>query len=154
MSNELKNNNGGFNVPTNYFEQLKQQVANKIQLMPYTHKNNAGFNVPKGYFSQLNLAIKLKTSGKQNQLRIKIITRYAAVAAVFFVAVFLFLFEPTFESKPNLLTDEAIINHLQNEGFSLDLLCDAGWCNELNESNNSNLEEYLLNQTDAYEWYN
>ncbi len=154
MSNELKNNNGGFNLPPNYFAQLKLQVAKQTALMPYAHKNNSGFNVPNEYFSKLNQAIKQQTAGKQQKPHIILLTKYAAVAAIFIVAVFLFLFEPTFVANQTVLTDEAIINHLQNEGFTLDLLCDAGWCNELYENNKSNIEEYLLNETDAYEWYN
>lgn len=155
MSERLKQHNGGFTTPPNYFNQLKQQLTDEVKITPNAHIKTNGFSVPNGYFLQLNKRIKQKTIAASAHKDSHMWQQYAAAAAIVLVAVFLFLFEPTLTSNTQeQLTDEAIINHLQNEDITIDLLCDAGWCNDLNLNNSNLIEEYLLNETDAYEWYN
>jgi hypothetical protein len=45
------------------------------------------------------------------------------------------------------LTEDEIIEHLSSSGFREEMLCDAGWCDELNKlENSSEIENYLIEE--------
>ncbi len=126
MENEIKNTGkflntlpktGGFKIPEDYFVALNKSVIEKsYSIQP---KNLALY-----WFNSLNLT--------------------AIAASVFFITA-LFLFEPNSIEIKDPTADE-IMHHLQQEDLSVDLLCAAGWCLELDqtEQKNTDLEEDIF----------
>jgi len=143
-SNNLNNN--GFNTPDGYFENLNHRILNKALFT----ENNGGLLVSDEYFNNLNKEIVRCTISKKPIKTIYLNVALSA-AAVLIACVMLFIFVPknsTHYADLNKLTEEQIIEHLQNDQISVELLCEAGWCNEidLKKESNSSIENYLLNE--------
>lgn len=126
-----------------------KNIEDFLNTMPQT----GGFKVPEDYFERLNTKVieninRKKTNGLKllwvNSINI------TAIAASLFIISGLFLFEPNRNNdhEPNA---EEIISHLQQEEITADLLCDAGWCLELDqkEQKNTELEEEILLNTES-----
>jgi hypothetical protein len=131
MDNEIKNiedflntipKTGGFKVPDNYFENLNDLLFEKV-----TAKQAKKLTL--NWFNAINIT---------------------AIAASVLLIAGLFLFDPNNMAKQEL-NEEEIISHLQQEEITVDLLCDAGWCIELDqtEPKNSDLEEEILIGTES-----
>ena len=149
---------GGFTVPEGYFEQLDkrlQDITEEPQLQ--LKGESGGFFTPENYFSKLEGKILEKVA----RPKAKIIPLYrkpvfwlsAAIAASLLFVSLLFLFN---DNKPaeftdrqkaveHELTESELIEYLNDEGYHLDQLCDAGWCNEFNnlKKESDPLENYL-----------
>ena len=74
---------------------------------------------------------------------------YAAACLVFGVIVFgvMKMNSSSQTETANLedLSEEEIIEHLSNSGFREEMLCDAGWCDELKKlENSSEIENYII----------
>ncbi len=146
---QLKENNAGFSLPDTYFS----DSADRLKLIPNDempeHLFEAGFLVPPTYFSNNKKQLIERVNKKNKQIKIFKITAVSGIAAVL-LAILGLNFWP---SKPiskveldfNQLTDAEIIEHLSKEDMNENLLCEAGWCQELNDLNKSNeTEKYLL----------
>ncbi|MDP1727939.1 MAG: hypothetical protein Q8M15_14235 [Bacteroidota bacterium] len=151
--------NGGFIVPDNYFEELElrlQSVSDEPMLELET--SEGGFVVPEAYFEDLESRILKKVP-----VQAKVIPMYQrgifrisiAVAATLLLVSLLYLFETKKQPGPTAKiaepTENEIIEYLNKEGYRIDLLCDAGWCNELNNTNKKEtepIEKYLLEHAD------
>jgi len=131
MDNEIKNiedflntipKTGGFKVPDDYFEKLNIKVIENVN-------------------SKKTIGLKLHWVNSIN---------LTAIAASLFIISGLFLFEPN-RNKNQEPNAEEIISHLQQEEITVDLLCDAGWCLELDqtEPKNSDIEEEILLNTET-----
>lgn len=114
---------------------------------------NGGFKVPENYFDNLNASLLETTKEKEKSiLKIRWHNLYgiSSIAASIFIVAGFFLFDPKLKStsEPNV---EEIISHLQTEELSIDLLCEAGWCTDLDqtEQRNTDLEEEILLETET-----
>lgn len=113
-----------------------------------TIPKTGGFKVPEDYFEKLNIKVKENVNSKKtiglNLYWVNSIN-LTAIAASLFIISGLFLFEPNSNKnqEPNV---EEIISHLQQEEITVDLLCDAGWCLELDQTEykNTDLEEKIF----------
>ncbi|MBU3663869.1 MAG: hypothetical protein FGM41_11835 [Bacteroidetes bacterium] len=116
----LKQEENGFEVPEQYFELLPNKI---LQQLP---KEN-----PKVFKLQVK---QLWING-------------ASIAAMLLVVFGLFLFEPSPQSQTKLSgpSEDELLEHLQQIELNTDLLCEAGWCNEVEL-----LEKEGLNQTETY----
>lgn len=118
----LKQVEGGFNVPEQYFEGLPKKI---IQQLP-------------------------KEKPRVFKLHVKQLwANVASIAAILLMVFGLFLFEPKpiNQTKLNSPSEEELIEHLQQIEINSDLLCEAGWCNELEllqKEDLSQTEDYLL----------
>lgn len=152
---------GGFTVPANYFNELDERLQNIYAEPTFTLASNNGFNTPDAYFDTLQASILEKITNKQA----KILPLYKttafkisiAIAAALLMVALLFLYEPKtpVQSAGNLatpaLSEQEIIDHLSSVGYNDELLCDAGWCNELNKTDkkeNNEIENYLQQHTE------
>lgn len=150
---------GGFVAPLNYFEELDgrlQSISDEPRLE--LEAANGGFVTPEFYFDSLESRILKKVPEQA-----KIIPMYQrgifrislAVAASLMLVSLLFLFETkkpagnaTKIAEP---TENEVIEYLNKEGYPLEYLCDAGWCNEFNSTikkETEPIENYLLEHAD------
>lgn len=118
----LKQEEDGFGVPEHYFERLPNKI---LQQLP--KENNKFFK----------LQVKqLWVNG-------------ASIAAMLLVVFGLFLFEPSPQSQTKISgpSEDELIEQLQQIEINTDLLCEAGWCNEielLEKEDLSQTENFLL----------
>jgi hypothetical protein len=118
----LKQEENGFEVPEQYFELLPNKI---LQQLP---KEN-----PKVFKLQVK---QLWVNG-------------ASIAAMLLVVFGLFLFEPSPQSQTKLSgpSEDELIEQLQQIELNTDLLCETGWCNEielLEKEDLSQTENFLL----------
>jgi hypothetical protein len=113
---------GGFKVPENYFETLNASLAEKVN-------------------DQSVKTIKLSWINPAN---------LTSIAASMLLIAGFFMFDPKFKSSEEP-DEEEIISHLQTEELTVDLLCDAGWCIDLDqtEQKNTELEDEILRETET-----
>lgn len=150
------NNQGGFEVPQDYFKQLRKKLVNSISMVEPNFGSENGFTVPDGYFENLNQNI-LKSIPSKQAKKISLFKQqeawFAAIAAVFIAVVLLFLYKsyqkPLYSHQMlQKVSDEEIMNHLTNTGYTYYMLCDAGWCNEIKDKKTGNLDNYILENID------
>lgn len=142
--NQNTEHNNGFSTPNGYFIGLNQKIMANIK-----GEESSGFIVPENYFDQLNQHILARNTPKTQIIPLykKPFAKWVSAIAASLVLVFSF-----FWFKPNStgnqisnLTDEEIIKHLEDVGYQVDMLCDAGWCNELKKPEN-NLDDEILDR--------
>ncbi len=151
--------NGGFIVPDNYFEELEirlQSISDEPRLELEAAKG--GFVTPESYFEDLEGRIlkKVPEQAKVIPMYQRGIYRISlAIAASLLLVSLLFLFDTKKQAGSTAKiaepTENEIIEYLNKEGYRIDLLCDAGWCNELNNTNKKEtepIENYLLEHAD------
>jgi hypothetical protein len=116
----LKQEENSFEVPGQYFELLPNKILQQL---------------PKENTRVFRLQVK--------QLWINA----ASIAAILLMIFGLFLFEPKPQSQTKLSSpsEDELLEHLQQIELNTDLLCEAGWCNEIEL-----LEKESLNQTETY----
>ena len=146
---QLKENNAGFSLPDTYFS----DNAVRLKLIPNDEMAEqlfeAGFLVPPTYFSNNKKQLIERVNKKNKQIKIFKITVVSGIAAVF-LAILGLNYWPTkpiskVELDFNQLTDAEIIEHLSELELNENIVCDAGWCQELKDLNKPNdLEIYLL----------
>lgn len=109
-----------------------EELESKLTSLPV----QGGMIVEDSYFSELEACIMqrvvAKDVPKEHQL-IRFI--WVPAAAVIFILFFVFLYQNQLDgvqSNSNLDID-LVAEHLGNTELSEDLLCDAGWCVELDE---------------------
>jgi|LakMenE01Jun11ns_1017448.scaffolds.fasta_scaffold9942182_3 hypothetical protein len=118
----LKQEENGFEVPEQYFELLPNKILQQL---------------PKENTKVFKLQVKqLWVNG-------------ASIAAMLLVVFGLFLFEPSPQSQTKLSgpSEDELIEQLQQIELNADLLCEAGWCNEielLEKEDLSQTENFLL----------
>jgi hypothetical protein len=118
----LKQEENGFEVPEQYFELLPNKILQQL---------------PKEKTKVFKLQVKqLWVNG-------------ASIAAMLLVVFGLFLFEPSPQSQTKLSgpSEDELIEQLQQIELNADLLCEAGWCNEielLEKEDLSQTENFLL----------
>ena len=121
-----------------------KNIENFLNTLPKT----GGFKVPEDYFEKLNIKVIENVNSKKT-IGVKLhwvnSINLTAISASLFIISGLFLFEPNSNKnqEPNV---EEIIIHLQQEEITVDLLCDAGWCLELDQTEykNTDLEEKIF----------
>lgn len=113
-----------------------------------------GFKVPENYFETLNISIEenLKNQSlKTIKLRwISPVNLTSIAASILLIAGF-FLFDPNLKYQEEQPSAEEIFSHLQSEELTVDQLCDAGWCIDLDqtEQKNTELEDEILMETET-----
>lgn len=94
------------------------------------------YKVPENYFENLENSILKKIEEKKNHKKAVVYQFYwVSAAAILLVSGFLFWFnisEPK-QAEANLLNTDIVLEEIGSDNLSLDLLCDAGWCLELEE---------------------
>lgn len=131
---------------------MDQEIKDSEDFLLNLHANG-GFKVPENYFENLNASLLETTKEKEKsilKIRWRNLYGISSVAASIFIVAGFFMFDPKLKSttEPNV---EDIISHLQTEELSIDLLCEAGWCTVLDqtEQRNSDLEEEILLETET-----
>jgi hypothetical protein len=163
MDHEIKNSEelirnlsveGGFKEPVNYFEELEEQILVKISLKELISENEnikTGFEVPEAYFESLSEKIQGKVEGKGAK-KIALfgpywLSKLTGIAAIFIMLVGLVFFRAEPKSTSEIkLTEDDIANELSVGDLNATLLCDAGWCNELEglgQTNKKNSEIWV-----------
>lgn len=149
----------GFIVPENYFEELENRLQ-AISAEPGFELEGikGGFIVSESYFDNLESRIlkKVPEQAKTIPMYQRGIFRISlAIAATLLLVSMLFLFETKKQggstAKIAEPTENEVIEYLNKEGYQIDLLCDAGWCNELKNKNKietESIENYLLEHAD------
>lgn len=118
-------------------------------------ETKGGFQMPEGYIENLHQKVLEKTIRLEPK-KARIISmgniwlKVASVAAVALIVAGLFWFDPTRDNTKQLSEDE-ILEHLQGAEISAELLCDAGWCNELESLTipENQTDEQILIDTDT-----
>lgn len=119
----LKQDNGGFQTPEGYFENLAEQTASLTKIGNMSEITaDSGFGVPEGYFSHLQQAINSKTVHaeikEEKGIRKLILpgVRYAAAACIVIAAATILFFNiktNSIESKLSGIPEDEIVNYLQ-----------------------------------------
>lgn len=148
---------GGFAVPLNYFKILEERLQIISETPNFTIPEINNFAVPNGYFDTLEANILMLVLPEEAQIiplyKRGFVKNLLAVAAtlLLFSMLYLFMNRPASHTGNmagiHKLSTQEIIEHLSSEGYNLELLCDAGWCNDLNKLNkkeNTDVENYLL----------
>ncbi len=151
---------GGFTVPTHYFSELEMRLIQEEEIA-FTPNPKDGFVVPDAYFSELHSLLVSKvgqTEAKQISIHFKPAIKWFGLAASVFLVFGIFLYESrltqTHGSNPKISADE-IAEQLNEGDLSEELLCEAGWCSELEKLNmmsdtssldvlNSDLEDAII----------
>lgn len=123
-----------------------EQIESKLTSLPV----QGGMIVEDSYFSELEASIMQRVVAKDVPKKHQLIRFiWVPAAAAIFVLFFVFLYQNKLDgvqSNSNLDID-LVADHLGNTELSEDLLCDAGWCLELDEllyrSDSTLLEEDL-----------
>ena len=131
---------GGFSVPQNYFSELENKLMpeEEASLFPPVQ---GGFVVPENYFVQLNLQLEERLSKRlasSISLYGKPVFMWVGIAASLLFVFGLFLYQPRPEKElgsNQKISAEDIAAHLNDVDLSEDLLCDAGWCSEIDKLN-------------------
>lgn len=146
---------GGFETPKDYFDNNLE----KLQQIPKEpsfelNKTIGGFEIPSLYFENLNEQILSKVIQPKKGEKLNLFTQvnwmnYAAACLVFGLIVLgVMKMNPSTQTETATLedlTEDEIIEHLSSSGYREEMLCDAGWCDELKKlENNSEIENYLL----------
>jgi len=153
---------GGFIVPENYFDGLKSSIKNQINQnensLPHSTEIIAdGFITPPDYFNNLkeNILVNINTrKAVKPNLRL-VYSQIINIAAILFVVSFLYFYKDIHHAEGYAnnwkdLSDKELIDHLNTTGYSVEMLCDAGFCDDLLKVNDNNgeLEKYLIDNTD------
>ncbi len=158
IKKQMNQKSAGFVVPENYFSNTTER------LISIANKKNEGMNavngflIPPAYFENKKIAMIASVNKNQKTLNFYAIYSLAGIAAVL-IAVLSFTFWPTKNMTPvdtgfKQLSDSEIIEHLSSHDINEELLCDAGWCQELKDLHQPNhIENYLL-ETDELEYLN
>jgi hypothetical protein len=133
---------GGFDAPKGYFEQFELKNFDELELSKDFGDSSNFFATPAGYFEQLDAKIIEKISKKENRFlsinRKEIIYWVSGIAATLAFVSFFFLGgtkpQSLSDNEVNLSTEE-IAEQLSLSDVNAELLCDAGWCNELEKLN-------------------
>ena len=153
---------GGFDIPQDYFENNLKKLQ-EISKEPKLELNDTkgGFETPPMYFESLNEKILSKVNQPKKGKKLSLFpnvnwVNYAAACLVFGLILFGMMqmnqSNQTETAKIEDLTDEEIIKHLSESGFREEMLCDAGWCDELKKlENSSEIENYLLEDASELE---
>ncbi|MCK6611273.1 MAG: hypothetical protein L6Q78_09535 [Bacteroidia bacterium] len=133
---------GGFEVPVDYFEANTKRLSAFLRKEgPELPESIGGFQVPENYFENLRPTIPVK---KGRIVRFRPLFNVAAsFLLIGFTGFLLIRSNQTGSSKQSelsSLSQEEIINHLETQEFSADLLCEAGWCNEFQLLENEDKE--------------
>jgi hypothetical protein len=142
---------GGFAVPTSYFEELENELLAFAETDEYVMDgvSSGSFEVPEGYFDQLNERIIAEiveekvVKSEVEEMEGKIISlfgrpvfmRVIGIAASLILVSGLYFFQP--KSTQNGIASQVelgvneVADHIEASELDEDLLCDAGWCNEL-----------------------
>ncbi len=146
---------GGFEIPEDYFES-NFKVLQQIPLDPALdiEKTATSFDTPPHYFENLSSQIfdKVNQPKQAKKISLSFSNNWMKIAAA--IALFgviglgmmkLNTPKQTDTAKLEDLSEEEIIDHLSSSGYGVDMLCDAGWCDELKKlDNNSDIENYLM----------
>lgn len=154
---------GGFRVPEGYLEGLDvwlEGVCSEITATEFVNAEKT-WKVPEEYFTQLEKRILDRVP--QSPPRKHQTVYFNLWVSISGIAAALILVTGMFFSLPNqvnpeivnsrLMVDE-VAQHLLNSDIDVDLLCDAGWCNELDQLDyhtlDRELEDYLLDSGNTY----
>ncbi len=149
---------GGFRLPDHYFEDLEIKMLANLAEPELNFGQNGGFKTPEEYFAGMEMAVLNKLALK----KAKIIPFYQrsffslgiSIAAGLLLVSMLFLYRMSDSPdivKNTAVSNEEIINHLSNEDINAELLCEAGWCTEmekLNKKENDELNNYIIENSD------
>ncbi len=138
---------GGFSVPEGYFGQLQERLEImgdetlvEGQLDSFNSKGvEGGFNIPTDYFEALEGKVMNRVLEVNKEAKVMPLISYknywiASIAAAFLIAAFIFLWKDqkaTLVAESNSLEIEQVADHLEVGDLNEDLLCDAGWCDEI-----------------------
>lgn len=141
---ELK---GSFSVPEGYFEQLQERLeilgdetTDEGQLDSFNSLGvEGGFNIPTDYFEALEGKVMNRVLEENKEAKVIPLLSYkkywlASIAATFLIAAFIFLWKDqkvTLVAESNTLQIEQVADHLEVGDLNEELLCDAGWCDEI-----------------------
>lgn len=139
------NPSGGFFTPPNYLEsnvtRMKDLILKEQLNIPETR---GGFEVPENYFENFKVDIRPKQSQLTLLHKSKWISIAASLLLIGFTGWIIIKNNPNGKGKEQSdlqkLSTEEIINHLDPQDINAELLCDAGWCNELQELENESKE--------------
>lgn len=146
---------GGFSVPESYFEELEQNLLKgyEEEVEEKLFIEDTGFEVPQGYFDQLNERIIGNVKGREEEresegvgakiiplFRRPILMWATGLAASAILVSGLYFFQPTNKQTDAMAVKESlgindVADHLDASELDEDLLCDAGWCNEIEALN-------------------
>jgi hypothetical protein len=126
---------GGFKAPEGYLETLVERMDFEEVELEF---GEGGFEVPNGYFDNLEGRVMAGVGGFKEAKQVSIFVRQrfwlSAVAASLFMAGFVFLWN---QEKALVRTEKSkleigqVAAALSVGDLNADLLCDAGWCEEL-----------------------
>ena len=109
-----------------------EQIESKLTSLPV----QGGMIVEDSYFSELEAMIMQRVVAKDMPKKHQLIRfNWVPAAAAIFILFFVFLYQnklDDIQTNPSLDID-LVADHLGNTELSEDLLCDAGWCIELDE---------------------
>jgi hypothetical protein len=168
LENEIKSLKvkGGFCVPESYFEALQSKLDNigeephlGIDLEGKIREGKTGFSIPQGYFESLENKVTARVFETKRTAKVMSIFSYkkfliVGIAATFLFSAFLFLWKDekmiSFSENKGLEVDQ-VASHLEIGDLNEDLLCDAGWCDELTTLPviNEELPEGYLNDAET-----
>jgi hypothetical protein len=138
---------GGFSVPENYFEKLQDRIEfvgddviieeelNDIKSI----SSEGGFSMPPEYLETLEGKVMNRVLEVNNEAKVVSLFPFrnywlASMAATFLIAAIIFLWK---DQKSELVVEssrleiEQVADHLEVGDLNEDLLCDAGWCDEI-----------------------
>jgi hypothetical protein len=105
---------GGFNVPTGYFEQLRTRT---FEATMNASKNTHEFNIPPSYFEKSKSQILSKTIHSKPALKVwyqKPLLKYAAAALFIGTSLFAwYINTPLHSVEPTAISNEEIVNYLE-----------------------------------------
>lgn len=156
---------GGFKVPAGYFENLEERLALNCSEVPDLSLGDEKlYEVPEAYFEQLNDRIMqrlVKAEAKKIPLhRQPVFMWVSGIAASFLLVAGLYLYQPAAPgtavnmvqpNTPAALEVSEVAEQFSATELDVDMLCDAGWCNELEELSKTDADkntDRILLETD------
>jgi hypothetical protein len=148
------NQQGGFTIPDNYFDSMKSSIISNTSNDNLKIDNQqGGFVVPVLFFeTQKNQILSKIISNRAKKISLsynQIILRVSSIAAMITVVGFLFLFENSSKSPDFTasFSNEEILNHLEKNDVSEDLICELLNRNKTDKKDND-IEKYLYENVD------
>ncbi|MCE2741858.1 MAG: hypothetical protein LW669_10280 [Sphingobacteriales bacterium] len=104
----------------------------------YLHSLNreGGMTVGEAYFAELEKQIMQRVLVQEKSVKLPFISHaWMSAAALILLTLFVFLFRDNFNTieSRNSVDIEFVADQLSNTELSEELLCDAGWCLELDQ---------------------
>lgn len=152
-------NDGGFQIPNQYFEKSTTNILNKISAKTALPIENMerGFTVPENYFEK-NRQLILKNTKTHSVKKFNLFTKnnwfvLTGIAAMLIAVIGLFVFVNTnntnnLSAATSKISDDEIIDYLTTNDITFEWINDAVLSPNTNKTKTIELEQYLLEHAD------